>query len=735
MHKHFKKLLFLIALLTCTLAFSQKPNANFQYHIKRATSSIKIDGKTDEQAWKDAKVAGRFYQVLPMDTSMAIHPTDVKMAFDDKNIYVLYINHDTLPGPYMVESMRRDFSFGKNDNDLLFLDTFNDLTTGFSFGSNARGGQWDGLMSNGSSIDLSWDNKWQSEVSFTDDYWIWEAAIPFKTIRYKKSVKSWGINFARNDLKSTEKSSWTPINRQFPTASLALTGDLIWDKPPPEPGLNISLIPYVNVGRIVNYEENLDAVYKKNIGFDAKIGLTSSLNLDLTVNPDFSQVDVDEQQTNLDRFELFFPERRQFFLENGDIFNNFGFQSIRPFFSRRIGLNAPIHYGGKLSGKINQNWRVGAMSMRTGKNNKDETPGSLYNVFSLQRQLFKRSNISAIFVNRDLIGENPKDIAKPLASFNRTLGLEFNLRSNDNQWSGKTFLIKTFSPSKLEDNTIFAGNIERSTRHWKYELQFESVGVGIEANEVGYVPRKNYVSIKPRVGYLFFPKKGKVLSHGPGVMLRQYFSREDNKSFEYLRFINYEFTFKDRSTLMFWTARDYLKLQNSFDPTNTNVETIAANTEHKWQSGGFSFNSKPQSVFTYALSSRVGGYYAHGERINLEGQIGYRFQPYVAILMRANYNRITFTTDPLLPKGLENKQFNLWLFGPRIDITLSNKLFFTNFLQYNQQSNNVNLNTRFQWRYSPASDLFLVYTDNYYADNFNVRNRSLVLKFTYWFNP
>ena len=718
------------------LSFGQKPNSDYQYAIKRATSKLNIDGKADEAAWENAETISNFHQVLPMDTSLAEVKTDVKLCFDDKNLYILFINHDTISGPLMVESMRRDFSFSKNDNDLLFIDTFNDLTTGFSFGSNARGGQWDGLMSNGSRIDLSWDNKWESEVSFTDDYWVWEAAIPFKTLRYKKETTSWGINFSRNDLKSTEKSSWTPVPRQFPTASLAFTGDLIWEKAPPKPGLNIALIPYINVGGAFDQGETSSSRdYTGNVGFDAKIGLTSAMNLDLTVNPDFSQVDVDEQVTNLNRFELFFPERRQFFLENGDIFNNFGFSSIRPFFSRRIGLNAPIYYGAKLSGKVNKNWRLGAMSMQTGRDNDNNNPGSSFNIFSVQRQVFKRSTIGAIFVNRDLIGSQKEGVLNPLAAFNRTLGLEFNLASEDNQWTGKAFALKTFSPIKLKENTVFAGNIDRRTKHWKYGVQFESVGDGIEANEVGFVPRKDYVFLNPDIAYLFFPKKGPVLSHGPSFMWRQYFSQEGGKSFEYLGFLKYGFTFKDRSNLSLWIAEDYQKLQRDFDPTNFVGEKLAAGTEHYWNAYGLEYDSKPQSIFTYALSTRFGGYYAGGNRQSIKMEVGYRFQPYVAILMRANYNQINFSDDPLLPQGLKNTRQKLWLFGPRIDVTLSNKLFITNFLQYNEQNSTINVNARLQWRYSPASDLFLVYSDNDYINGSPLRNRSIVLKYTYWWNP
>ena len=303
----------LILLFLSTVSFAQKKNNDFNYYIKKVDSKIKIDGKSDDIAWANCQIATDFFQVLPMDTSKAKVKTDVKFCYDDKNLYVLFINYNYIKGSNMVESMKRDWNFGKNDNDLLFIDTFNDLTTGFSFGSNARGGQWDGLMSGGSSINLSWDNKWQSEVSFDENQWTWEAAIPFKTLRYKENSMLWGINFSRLDLKTTEKSSWTPIPRQFPTASLAFTGNLVWDTPPPSPGSNISVIPFITTGISKNHETKSDAKGEFGAGFDAKFGLTSSLNLDLTVLPDFSQVEVDVQQTNLDRFELFFPERRTIF--------------------------------------------------------------------------------------------------------------------------------------------------------------------------------------------------------------------------------------------------------------------------------------------------------------------------------------------------------------------------------------------------------------------------------------
>jgi hypothetical protein len=360
-------LLLLCFCLPGLTAFAQKKNAAYQYHIKRAAASIKIDGIVDEADWDRADSAANFFLVLPMDTSFAKVKTTVKMTYDNNNLYVVAICYAGLPGQNMVESLKRDFNFGKNDNFLLFMDPFDARTDGFSFGANAAGAQWDGTMYEGGKVDLSWDNKWTSEVKNYPDRWVWEASIPFKSIRYKKGIREWGINFSRNDLKSTEKSSWAPVPRQFPTASLAYTGTLVWDEEPPVASSNVSVIPYVLGGITKDYQNKTPTDWRKDIGGDVKIGLTSSLNLDMTVNPDFSQVDVDQQVINLNRYELFFPEKRQFFLENGDLFSNFGYADIRPFFSRRIGLNAPIRFGTRLTGKINKDWRVGVMDVQTGK--------------------------------------------------------------------------------------------------------------------------------------------------------------------------------------------------------------------------------------------------------------------------------------------------------------------------------------------------------------------------------
>ncbi|EAZ79428.1 DUF5916 domain-containing protein [Algoriphagus machipongonensis] len=719
-------LLLLLGIANSFYLSAQKINSSYQLNIKKASSEIIIDGVLDEKAWMDAEVATDFFMITPMDTSFAQVRTDVRMTYDDENLYLIVENFHLLPGPYMVESLRRDFSFGKNDNFLLFMDPFDDQTNGFTFGANAAGAQWDGIMYNGGSVDLSWDNKWRSKVTNYDDKWVFEAAIPFKSIRYKKGITEWGINFSRLDLKATEKSGWAPVPRQFPSASLAYTGSLIWDQPPPQAGANVSLIPYALGGIRKNIEGNEDTEYRREVGLDAKIGLTSSLNLDLTVNPDFSQVEVDRQVTNLDRFELFFPERRQFFLENGDLFASFGYETIRPFFSRRIGLNAPIQFGARLSGKINKDWRIGAMNMQTGEVEEDGLPSQNFTVFALQRQVGARSNITGMFINKQSLNYNPDpDAEQPIYSqFNRNAGLEYNLASSNNLWTGKAMFMKSFAPNQVGDGFVHAANLKYSSGNltWNWEHQYVSKNY---TAEVGYVPRNGFYKINPEASYLFFPKSEKILNHGPKVGVRYFFNTDGEKT-DNTTFLAYNIKWRSQSTFQAWVSTDYVLLQRPFDPTNYSGDTLARGTEHQWYATGAEFTSKPQSVFTYAFTTRLGGYYADGKRYNVTADIGYRFQPYVSIALSANYNSIH------LPEPWYNTNF--WLVGPRVDVTMTNTLFFTAFVQYNEQIENINLNTRFQWRFKPASDIFLVYTDNYLPAPFYTKNRSVVLKFTYWWN-
>ncbi|HEX2533050.1 MAG TPA: DUF5916 domain-containing protein [Chitinophagaceae bacterium] len=716
----------LFLLILAFTATAQKKNEAYQLQLRPAAGPVRVDGVLDEAAWAGTDVATDFFMVLPMDTSKARVRTDVRMAYDDKHLYLSAVCFHAVPGPYFVESLRRDFAFGRNDNFLFFLDPFDDQTNGFSFGANAAGAQWDGTMYGGSAVDLNWDNKWVSAVRNDSDRWVLELAIPFTTIRYKKGITRWGINFSRLDLKTTEKSSWAPVPRQFPTASLAYTGNLVWDRPPPDPGTNISVIPYALGGVLRNHEGGSPTKLTKKAGADVKIAITSALNLDLTVNPDFSQVEVDRQVTNLDRFELFFPERRQFFLENGDLFANFGYATLRPFFSRRIGLGVPIRGGARLSGKLTKDWRIGLMDMQTGPVAETGLPAQNFAILSLQRKVFARSNIGLLVVNKESVGYRPDrdSLQKAYTRYNRNIGLEYNLASANNVWTGKALVLKSFAPGVKDKDWVQAAHLQYSSRKWNLLVQEEYVGRGYTA-EAGYVPRNGYFKIGPSAGRLFFPKGGKVLSHGPRLGTT-YFWDERLQRTDYLHTASYGISFRTQSVLTVGLNDEFIRLLLPFDPTNSGKDTLARGSDHHWQSVRAEFVSKPQSLFTYAVRGQTGGYYAGGRRLTLGGEAGYRFQPFVSLLLNASYNKLD------LPQPWNRTDF--WLIGTQVDVTFTNKLFFSTFLQYNEQTKNLNLNSRFQWRYQPASDLFIVYTDNYLPAPFSVKSRALVVKVNYWWN-
>jgi len=712
--------ILLASILMSIAVFGQENNSEFfNLDIRRASDPIVVDGILNEKSWSEADIADNFFRITPMDTGYADTMTEVMMTFDNENIYVAVICYDSLPGKNLVASLRRDFSFSDNDNFIFFLDTFQDKTNGFSFGASAAGAQWDGMQSDGGRVGLEWDNKWYSAVKREEFRQVHEYAIPFKSIRYKAGIKKWGVNFSRLDNKRNEKSSWAPVPRQFPSSSLAFAGTLNWDEPPPPAGTNISLIPYISGRALKNYEKGTDGDYEFDAGFDAKIAVTSSLNLDLTVNPDFSQVEVDRQITNLSRFELFFPERRQFFLENSDLFANFGDRDTRPFFSRRIGLESPIITGARLSGKINKQWRVGIMDMVTNRVDSTAFPAQNYFVAAFQRQVFERSNAAFIFVNRDALDLDPTDSVDN--SWNRVMGADFNLFSANNLWEGKLFLHGAFTPDKQD---IAHGlMLEYQGQNLRFQWEHRYVGADYEA-EVGFVPRTGYWRLNPDITYNWFPKSTVVNRHGPTVRNQIFFT--DGWGFtDYIFSLEYNLLLLNTASYSINYEESYIKLTDPFDPTNNNNEPLPAGSEHRFRQVGFELNSDRRPLFTYSIEANFGGFF-NGKLTNVAGELSYRFQPYGSIAVTADFNRLTFD------EKANNSDF--LLFGPRLDLTFTDKIFLTTWLQYNNQIDNINLNARFQWRYAPVSDLFIVYTDNYFANNWQVKNRAIVLKLNYWFN-
>lgn len=716
-------LLASILLFSHAVLFGQVKGINrdqYRISILETGQDIKIDGVLDEPVWQTAGMAGDFHRVLPTDTGYAVARTEVRVTYNKSTLFLGIVCYDPTPGKRPVESLRRDFAFLKNDNFIVFIDTYNDQTNGFAFGVSPAGAQWDGIQANGGTVNLDWDIKWWSAVKNYDDRYVAEFAIPFRSLRYNGGATEWGINFSRQDLKTSEKSSWAPMPRQFATATLAFTGTLVWDKPLPRSGTRFSVIPYALAMATQDREAGEEFKPHVTAGLDSKVILSTSMNLDLTLNPDYSQVEVDKQQTNLDRFELFFPEKRQFYLENSDLFANLGAENLRPFFSRRIGLNSPVQVGARLSGKIGDNWRIGLMDLQTGS--RDTIPSGNFAVAAIQRKVFRRSSISAFLVNKQVLGvKNGDDYSGNL--YNRVAGVEFNLASANNRWTGKTFYHRSFYPGAAGNNSALAANITYASQFLMATVNQSWVGAGYVA-ETGYIRRKGYYEIIPLMQYKFFPAASSIANHGPGLKADLFLDPQFNLTDRDVQLF-YQVEWLNKSIFQADVKSSWIMLLAPFDPTNLGGVKLAAGDSFSWNEIGASFTSDLRKPFNFLISSRYGGYF-NGTRFNISNELYYRLQPYASLSIVTTYNDIN------LPAPYNSAR--LFLVGPRLDITFTNKIFFTSLVQYNNQTDNLNVNLRFQWRFAPVSDLFIVYTENSFPGDYRVKNRGVVVKLSYWFN-
>jgi len=730
----------LILLLLLISAFGHAQ----EIEIKKIDQKIIIDGQIDE-IWAYADSAYNFQQFFPMDTSLAYAQSVAKVLYDDQFIYVLGVmqNPDG-DRDYITPSLRRDFFGDANDSFSILIDAFQDNTNAFIFGINPFGVRREGLIANGGSgqgaFSLNWDNKWKGEVRQEDGYWVAEMAIPLKTLRFAEGQTKWNVNFYRVDSEYAERSTWSPISRNFSIVNLATMRKMNWDEPTEKPGSNISFIPYVASGVSKNLQSGDPTETNLEAGFDLKYAVTPGLNLDVTVNPDFSQVEVDRQVTNLDRFEIFFPERRQFFLENADLFANYGNSGTRPFFSRRIGvardentgqnIQNPIPAGARLSGKVNDNLRLGFLSMQAGREGDASLPSYNYSVLSLQQKVFARSNVSFLVVNKQTFDDVSSFDTSLYSEWNRTVGVDYNHASADNKWNGKVFYHQSID--EIQPDDAFATGLEFNygVPKWSWRLFTQRVGANYNP-EVGFVRRRDVQQLANTVRYSYFPQKGGIQRHGPGLD----FDMVWNDQFGFLDWdmnILYDVNWRSSARFSARLRRQYTFLFNGFDPSGSGGVRLPSGTGYHNNLIIASYNSDQRKLVNYSLSTRSGDYF-NGTRINLEGSLNVRYQPLGFTSINFAYNRIRLP-DPY-------SSVNLFLIGPRFDFTFSKKLFWTTFVQYNTQIDNLNINSRLQWRFAPVSDLFLVYTDNYLATNdegfINIgasKSRALVFKMTYWLN-
>ncbi|MEM8900477.1 MAG: DUF5916 domain-containing protein [Bacteroidota bacterium] len=713
---------------------NSRPNQqDYGLNIQRAIDEIRVDGIIEEKTWQKADIATDFWQKSPKDDIKAVLETEMMVSYDDNFLYVAAICHDSTN--HVITTLKRDVGFWDSDGVGVVLDPLNQATSGFMFGTSPYGVQTEVLLGGGSGSENyngQWDNRWFVETKRYQDKWTVEMAIPFKTLRYEEGRSTWGINFIRNDKKNNRIDGWARIPIQFWMIDLGYTGRLQWDAPPEKTKGNIAIIPYMTGSYNQDFEEDEAAVNEFDVGLDAKIALSSSLNLDLTLNPDFSQVEVDQQVTNLTRFNIFLPERRTFFLENSDIFTTVGFPLIQPFFSRRIGLDedgraVPIAFGARLTGNITGTTRIGVLNTQTRAT--DDQLAQNYSAVAVTQRVLKRSRVSAMFTNRQAFGDEGEMASD---DYGRNASVKFNYSSEDGRWEGWAGGHKSFKEGFDSDDYFYQYGGGYGGKRLSAVVNHAYVGTNYFA-DMGFVNlientdserdttiRIGFHSLFNSIEYRTIPENTDVLNQH--AFLAEHFTTMDRagKLLELAQSIGYQFEFANSSSVALFGNYTETDLRFPFGLTDDEPLPVG---RYRYSQIGLEYSSDERKFFQYQLELGGGQFY-NGTLASANVSLLYRIQPWGNFGIDIEYNNLDFPD----PYGAET----IWAFSPRIDINFNRNLFWTTFLQYNTQADNFNINSRFWWRFAPMSDLFVVYTDNYSIENFGPKTRALVLKLSYW---
>ena len=724
--------IFIILILVNYAVIAQ----NKEIYVKWTEQEIQLDGVLDEGMWDQVDPATNFWQYFPTDSLQSTSQTEIKMLYNEKYLYVGIVVY-ALGNDFVIPSLRRDFSARGNDNINLLFDTFNDGSNAFFFGSNSEGVQRDALISGGgddfSGFRDTWDVKWENVSKVYDDYYIAEMKIPMSSFKFEDGDIRWRFNSYRFDTQSNEWSSWSNIPQNQHITSLAFMGDMVFERPLGKSRSPIAIIPYTLGDLTRDFSDNsTDAGIK--FGGDVKLPIGTSLNLDLTVNPDFSQVEADELVINLTRFEIFLPEKRQFFIDNADLFSDFGNSyAANPFFSRRIGIAEDmdgdniennIIVGARLSGKLNENLRIGVLDIQTAEDDENEIPTNNNLVVALQQKVFNRSNVGFVFVNRQVT--KATDFVDDSDVFNRVLGLDFNLQSEDSKWNGKYYLHKSFTPDAGDKEMSSGGFLEYNTRNWKFNLGSTYVGEDFRA-DLGFIRRNDIFKIDPLVSRNFYPADSKINRHTIELRSSSTWSPElDFLHTDAMVDMEYQIEFRDQSNIEMAINYRYTYLLEDFDPTGSDDGVpLPAFSDYNYAKFDFTYESDRKKAFFYMARTDVGQFY-NGYLFSLRTEFRLRLQPYFTASINSSYNYID------LPSPYTTK--SIWFIGPKIEFTFTKNIFWATFIQYNTQEENFSINSRLQWRFKPLSDLYVVYNDNYTTIPFTPGTRALIVKFTYWIN-
>jgi len=598
-----------------------------------------VDGRIDDEAWAAAEPYSSFTQQDPIEGAPASEETEVRVLIGRGNLYIGIIAFDSNPSRIIAAQARRDAALNNVDSVIIALDTFNDSQNAFIFGTNPLGIEYDGqVASEGqtsgvaaagsgsgtqrggiSAFNPNWDGDWTVRAQITERGWEAELAIPLKTLRYATgNDQTWGFNVMRNIRHKNEQVYLSPVSRGFEIYRVSQAAKLTGLDLPPR--RDLKLTPYVLGSVNKDYTRRTDQLDRKgDIGADLKWGIRPNLTLDVTVNTDFAQVEADEEQVNLTRFDLFFPEKRAFFLENASTFQFGSPQQIELFFSRRIGLSAtgqPIDIlgGTRLSGKVG-NWNVGVLNIQTTEaedlNGNLIAPANNFSVVRAQREI-GRSNIGAIVVNRQGTGDRAGS-----GNWNRTFGLDANWQASRSQRMS-AFFARTDTPGATGHDYAGRAFYNFTNNVWTVSGGFSQVGERFNP-EVGFLPRRGYRRPEMRVFFQPQPKNIPWIRRiAPHMNYSSFYDLDGNEqsSSAHLHFLEIQPAQGGR----FGWFMDYASDNplNPFTVYNRDGRTVRiAPGQYDWWQHAFEYLHNPSDVVTGTVRFRTGNYY-NGDFKSLE---------------------------------------------------------------------------------------------------------------------
>ena len=687
----------------------------------RTVRPIVVDGRLDEPTWRLAPVLSDFVQQLPETGFPATFRTEVRVLYDDDNLYVAAINYDPAPQKAITVGLERDFVSTNSDIFGVALDTFHDRRNSFLFIVNPKGAVRDEQTFNDSrSIVEAWDGIHTVRTTQQDSSWTIEMQIPLKTLRFnaQRDPQTWSINFIRRVRRVNETSYWAPLERQYRLHRMSKAGT-IEGLAGLKQGRNLQIKPYALASNSIGAQvPGASLGSNGDIGGDIKYGLTPSLTLDLTLNTDFSQVEVDQQVVNLTRFGVLFPERREFFIENsgsftlGDVVErNYrmgaALSDFMLFNSRHIGLTAdglpiPIVGGGRLTGRV-KGWEVGMLDMQTQRSG--STPAENFAVGRVRRNLLGNSDIGVLVANRVATDTS--------LAFNRSMGVDANVRPRDN------LIVNAYVASSDADDSTSDGSagpvsMAYRDRFWNASVMHKRVSANFDPG-MGFVRRRGFQQHFATLGVHARPRLRLIQEVNPYVEA-DYYADFGGAPQSHQVTAGLDVFFKPDGELKLEVSDWFDRLDQIFTPYPGRSIPVG---RYAYRNAQATYTSTQRYPVYGSANLRFGEYY-DGTNQAVGG--GLTWRPRYDISFEGTYQH----SDVSLKSG----DFTADLAGLRIKYARSTTLFGSAFVQYNTQTKIVVTNARLAWRYSPLSDVFLVYTERQNTLS-HVRNeRSVAVKVT-----